>query len=209
MRRLDLSMPLFPGMPSFPGDPPFGLATVRRIDRGDPYNLSRLELGSHAGTHVDPPIHFVAGGTTVDRLDLNDLNGPCEVVQVSGSSRAILPDDVSRIPAGVTRVLFRTRNSERWARQLAFFPDFIGLAPEAAARLTGRGIRLVGIDSLSIENDPSGAFPVHRTLLGAGIPVLEGLLLGEAPAGAAVLECLPLRVRDGDGGPARAVLELA
>jgi arylformamidase len=206
MRRIEISMPLFRGMPSFPGDPPFESTPLRSVAGGDPYNISGLSLGSHAGTHVDPPVHFVPGGTTVDDLDLGVLNGPCRVVQVDGHATSVGSEDVARIPNGTTRVLFRTANSPRWASALTFFPDYVGLSPAAADALVERGVRLAGIDALSIENDPSEAFPVHHALLGRGILILEGLLLAAAPAGAYELECLPLRLRDGDGGPARATL---
>ena len=206
MKRIDISMPLFPGMPSFPGDPPLAVERLRTLERGDPYNISRLSLGSHAGTHVDPPVHFVPGGRAVDRLDLGSLNGPCRVVETDSRSRTVGPEAVNGLPPGTERVLFRTANSARWARSLEFFSDYVGLSPEAANALVERGVRLVGLDSLSVENDPSGAFPVHHILLGRGILILEGLLLDGVPGGEYLLECLPLRLRDGDGGPARATL---
>jgi len=206
MRRIDVSMPLGPGMPSFPGDPPFHVTVVESLARGGPYNLSTLSFGSHAGTHLDPPRHFANSGTPTDELDLDALNGPCRVVDVAPGTGAIGPDVVSRIPAGTARVLFRTENSARWSRSPEFFPDYVGLTPDAAEALVARSVRLVGIDSLSVENDPSGAYPVHRTLLRHGVLVLEGLLLAHAAGGEYELECLPLRWTGGDGGPARAVL---
>jgi len=206
MRRIDISMPLFPEMPAFPGDPPFSVTSVRALVRGDPYNLSGVTLGSHTGTHVDPPGHFLFGGATVDRIDLEVLNGPCRVVDVGPDATSVGPSDVARVPSGTRRVLFRTANSARWARALAFFPDYVGLLPAAADALTERGIRLVGIDALSVENDPSEEYPVHQILLGRGTLILEGLLLAAAPAGDYRLECLPLLLRDGDGAPARATL---
>jgi arylformamidase len=208
MRRIDISMPLFPGMPSFPGDPTFSSNAVRSTSRGDPYNISGLAFGSHAGTHVDPPVHFVPGGATTDQLDLEVLNGPCRVVEVEAGARAVEVPVVNRIPSGTERVLFRTSNSSRWARSLTFFPDYVGLTPDSAERLLRRRVRLVGIDALSVENDPTGTFPVHHALLGGGALILEGLLLSEAPAGEYLLDCLPLRLRNGDGGPARATLSV-
>jgi arylformamidase len=206
MRRIDISMPLFPGMPSFPGDLAFGSTRLRSTARGDPYNISGLSFGSHAGTHVDPPVHFVPGGAATDELDLDVLNGPCRVVQVDPRALSVGADDVTRIPPDTARVLFRTANSPRWASSLSFFPDYVGLTPAAAGALIDRNVRLVGLDSLSIENDPSGAFPVHHALLGRGVLILEGLLLADASPGEYTLECLPLRLRGGDGGPARATL---
>jgi arylformamidase len=206
VRRIDVSMPLFAGMPAFPGDPVFGTAPLRRIERGDDYSLSSLSFGSHTGTHIDPPSHFVAGGTTVDAIDLAAVNGPCEVVEVPESSESIGPDELGELRSRSDRLLFRTANSARWAERLRFFRDYVALTLPAAQRIRERRPRLVGIDALSIENDPTGRFPVHRELLGHGILILEGLLLGDAPAGSYRLECLPLRLQGGDGGPARAIL---
>ena len=199
-------MPLFEGTPALPGDPPFASAPVRRLSAGEPYNLSRLAVGSHAGTHLDPPSHFLPDGTTVDALDLATLNGPCWVLDAGPSPDDVGPDRLAGVPSGAERVLLRTRNSARWARTLEFFDDFVGLSVEGAAWLLGRGVRLVGIDALSIERDPSDRFPVHRALLERGVVILEGLLLDGVRPGRYTLECLPLRVRDGDGAPARAVL---
>ncbi len=206
MDRIDVSMPLFEGMPAFPGDPLFRSRPERRVDRGDPYNLSALALGSHAGTHVDPPSHFAAGTPGVDRLDLDVLNGRCLVLTVPDDRSVVGPPEVASVPPGTTRVLLRTGNSRRWGARLEFFEDFVGLALGGAVALRERGVRLVGIDSLSVEWDPSGRFPVHRDLLGHGVLILEGLLLAEVSPGEYRLDCLPLRIRDGDGGPARAVL---
>jgi arylformamidase len=205
MRKFDISLPLFEGMPAFPGDPAFASERVHSIDRGDPYNLSGLRLGTHVGTHVDPPIHFVPNGATIDQIDLDLLNGPCRIVEVPEAT-AIGPSEVDQVPTGTTRVLFRTSNSRRWQGRLQFFPDYVAVDPAGADALVRRGVRLVGIDSLSVERDSTGMFPVHHRLLGSGGLILEGLLLGEVPPGEYELRCLPLRLRGGDGGPARALV---
>jgi arylformamidase len=206
VRLLDVSMPIRPGMPSFPGDPAVATAPVKRIDRGDAYNLSTWSLGSHTGTHVDPPIHFVAGGATTDQLDLSVLNGPCRVVDVPATSREVGPAEVAGVPRGTTRVLFRTSNSARWAGAPRFFDDYVAVTDAGAAALLAAGICLVGLDALSVESDPSGRFPVHHRLLGGGALILEGLCLAPAVAGPYDLRCLPLDLVGGDGGPCRAVL---
>ena len=206
MRRIDISMPLFPGMPRFPGDPEVAVTAVRSVERGDPYSLSSLALGSHTGTHIDPPSHFQPGALSADRVDPEVLNGECVVVDVDPRATEIGPEEVARLDRLAERVLFRTANSARWSRSLTFFSDYVGLTVPAAEALVERGARLVGIDALSIENDASDTFPVHQTLLSHGVVVLEGLLLADAPAGTYALECLPVRLRDGDGAPARAYL---
>lgn len=193
-------------MAAFPGDPTILIRRVRSIDRGDPYNLSALFLGSHAGTHIDPPSHFIPGGFGTDRVDLSLLNGPCTVVDVPAGVEEVRPEHVERIPASTERVLFHTANSERWESTGAFFPDYAALGPDAARALIARGVRLVGIDALSIERDTTGTFPVHHILLERGALVLEGLRLAGIHEGTFELRCLPLRIVGGDGGPCRAVL---
>jgi arylformamidase len=206
VRRIDISMPLRAGMAAFPGDPEFHAVPHRSIARGDAYNVSALAFGSHAGTHLDPPRHFVPNGLPTDRLDLDDFNGPCVVAAVDPTRREVGPEEVDRLPPGTRRVLFRTSNSQCWKTSGAFFPDYVAVTPAAAEALVARKMRLVGIDSLSVETDPTGTFPVHHRLLGAGVLILEGIELADVPAGPYELVCLPLRIQDGDGGPARAVL---
>lgn len=206
VRTIDVSMPLFEGMPAFPGDPPFSSTPLLRRGRGDAYNLSLLGFGSHAGTHVDPPSHFLAGGTSTDRLDLGLLVGPCEVVAIDPSRPSVRARELEAVRPGTTRLLLRTRNSERWAERLEYFDDFVALEADAADRLVDLGVRLVGIDALSIERGLRGEFPVHHRLLSHGVLILEGLLLQAAAPGPYELLCLPLAIRDGDGGPARVAL---
>ena len=207
MARIDVTMPLFAGMPAFPGDPAFSSRPLQRIDRGSDYDLSLVEFGSHAGTHVDPPSHFVPGGASIDRVDLEVLNGPCRVVGVPDSSTLVTAREVATVPSGTHRVLFRTANSARWDQRLEFFDDYVALDSSAATALLDRGVRLVGIDALSIERDSGARYPVHRALLRRGVLILEGLLLAATPPGDYDLACLPLRLRNGDGGPARVTLQ--
>lgn len=209
MPLVDVSMPLRAGMPSFPGDPVLRVAPWRSMATGSPYNVSELTLGTHAGTHVDPPIHFVEGGATVDQIELTRLNGPCQVVEVGEGVRSIGPGELSGVRPGTARLLLKSSNSARWAADADFFADYVALSPEAADHLVELGVGLVGIDSLSIESDPTGTFPVHRTLLGTGSLILEGLQLARVPAGPSELLCLPMRLVGGDGGPCRAAVRVA
>ena len=193
-------------MAGFPGDPPVRIAATHALARGDPYNLSALSMGSHTGTHVDPPSHFLPGGVAADQLDLSVLNGPCEVVQIADAESEVGPSAVRHLPEGIHRVLFRTANSARWSLGGGFFSDYVALSAGAGEAAVARGLRLVGIDALSIERDDTGRFPVHHRLLGSSVLILEGLRLDGVPPGRYHLECLPLRIVGGDGAPARAVL---
>jgi arylformamidase len=213
MMIIDISRPIGPDTPVWPGDPPVVVEPVARVAAGDPADVSRLALGTHTGTHVDPPAHFLPGGATVDALPLDVLVGPSVVADFSASPG---PIDARRLdsldlPAGTTRLLLRTALGEGPG------PGMVGaLTADGAGWLVERGVRLVGADTLSIEPatdgpgvrgcPPDEQYPVHHILLGAGIVIVEGLDLSAVAPGPYELVCLPLRITGGDGAPARAVL---
>jgi arylformamidase len=196
MELIDITVPIRTGMVTYPGDPQVTVERVSSLAAGDVANISRAELGVHTGTHVDAPLHFLDDGAGVDELALESLIGPCEVVS--------LPDlDAVRIATAVRdaeRVLFHTPNSELWGRD-SFAEDSVSLDGDGAHVLVERGVRLVGVDYLSV-----GDADAHLTLLGAGVVVVEGLDLRGVEPGGYELVCLPLRVVGSDGAPARAVL---
>ena len=207
MATVDITMPIRPSMPVFPGDPATRLEPERSIERGDAYSLSVLTLGTHSGTHIDPPSHFLPRAATLDGIDLTALNGPCRVVRIPDGQSSVFASDVKDLPSGTQRVLFKSANSRRWANGEPFFADFVDVSPSAAKALIERGVRLVGIDALSVESDPTLGYPVHRALLSNGVVILEGLLMGDVSGEDHSLRCLPLRIADGDGGPCRAILD--
>jgi len=206
----DVTVPIFNELPTWPGDPGVELSDWRRLANGDAANVSTLNLGAHTGTHVDAPAHFIEGAGKVEDLDLAVLIGEAEVVAVPEDCRAI--DEafvVAHCSLGAKRIIFKTRNSAFWSEsKLQFHEDFTYLDLKAAETLVQRGVKLVGIDYLSIEKFDSGKHETHVALLSQGVVILEGLNLGEVPAGRYELICLPLRLRSnlGDGAPARAVL---
>jgi arylformamidase len=189
-------------MPVYAGDPGFAIELAKSIDRGDPANLSRLDMGAHTGTHVDAPRHFIPDGYGASELPLEPFIGPCDVVDAGGVSGQIDGAAVSSLALrpSVERVLLKTSNSALWERD-SFTPDFVRLNGDGARALIDRGIQLVGIDYLSI-GDPES----HRLLLGGGTGVIEGLDLRGVDPGSYFLACLPLKIAGSDGAPARAVL---
>ena len=191
MQIIDVSVPVRPGMVTYPGDPEVRLELVSSIAGGEIANVSRLDLGVHSGTHVDAPLHFVEGAPSVETLPLDVLLGPCVVVEGL---------DPGAVPAGTERVLFKTTNSRLWERE-EFSHDFVKLDGEAARALVGRGVRLVGIDYLSIGDEEA-----HTVLLGAGVVAIEGLDLREAEPGEYRLVCAPLKLEGAEGAPARVLL---
>jgi arylformamidase len=208
-RIIDVSLPIAPDLLTWPGDPGIRIDPAKRLDRGDSSNVSELHLGSHTGTHIDPPIHFLAGERSIDRVGLEVFFGPAVVADLRESDR-IGPDELDgvNLPDRTERLLCRTRNSDLWARlpDLDFPQDYVAVTPEGARWIVDRGIRLVGVDFLSVEKSGTPGHPVHTTLLGGGTIIVEGLNLSEVEAGPYTLACFPLRIVGGDGSPARAVL---
>jgi arylformamidase len=197
---IDLSVPVSPSTVTWKDEAPPVIERVSSIE-ADGYNLSRLVLGTHTGTHIDAPLHFIEGGGSVGAIALGALIGPVLVVDARDVAEEIDAQLVEReVSAGCERVLFATRNSELW-KEPGFRSDFVGISPEAASLLVERGARLVGIDYLSV-----GSAEAHRELLSHGVVLLEGLDLTNVAAGSYRLAVLPLRVAGVDGAPARAVL---
>lgn len=201
----DLSLPVSPDLPVWPGDPPVRVLLSSSLAKGDPANVSRLDLGSHTGTHIDAPLHFEPGGAPVDSLPLDVLIGPARLVEL-GVAEKISASDLSVLDwTGVTRVLFKTRNCRLWGGR-SFREDYVYLAEDAARFLVGRGVRLVGVDYLSVESYRDKSFSTHHVLLRAGVVILEGLNPSDVLPGDYELIALPLRIAGGDGAPARVIL---
>ena len=166
-----------------------------RSTRGDPANVSALAFGSHTGTHVDAPRHFIAGGSPVDRIPLDRLIGPAAVLDLAGELAAVGAADLEAPrPAWAPRVLLRTRNSGCRAAGAGFTRDYCALAPDGAEYLSSRGVVLVGIDCALDRGFGSEDFPVHHLLLGRGVVIVEGLDLSSMSAGSTSSYCLPLRL---------------
>ncbi|HEX6031868.1 MAG TPA: cyclase family protein [Tepidiformaceae bacterium] len=206
MTWLDVSVPIRMGMVVYEGDPPVIMERTASMDAGAMCNVSRLDFGVHTGTHVDAPVHFLEGGSGAESVPLDALLGPCFVVDATHLTGDIDARKLGTLnaPLDVERLLFKTPNSALWERS-GFSSAFIGLTEDAARALVHRGVRLVGIDYLSIapRHDPA---PTHRALLEAGIVILEGLDLRAVEPGPYELACLPLKIEDSDGAPARALL---
>ncbi len=205
-RLVDASVLLAPGVPTYPGNPEFELRPVKRIAEGGSSNVSELIMGTHTATHVDAPRHFFDDQPGVDALPLDLLIGRARVIEVpirGGIGREHLA------AAGLRedlRVLLRTPNSALWNSSAGFYKDFTYLAEDGARYLVEQGVKVVGIDYLSVEQFKKPGAPAHHALLGSGVIIIEGLNLSDAEAGQYEMYCLPLRIAGADGSPARVVL---
>jgi arylformamidase len=204
MRILDISVPLRTGMPHWPNSP--GCTVTRVLDQlaGDEVTSSSIDLDVHCGTHLDAPLHYLRNGASVDDTDLGSCVGPAFVADLRGITEIGSGQLEARVPQGETRLLLKTDNSALW-RKPHFVKNFAALTVDGAQWVADRGMRLVANDYLSIQlfnGDPR----THRVLMEAGVIILEGVDLSEAAPGTYDLICLPLRIADAEGAPARAVL---
>lgn len=206
MKIYDVSVPVSEKLPTWPGDPKVSRTLASSIAAGDAANVSRLVAGVHTGTHVDAPCHFIEGARGIDSIPVETLIGPCLVIAADPPERDLRPEDLPRTDH--SRVLFKTRNSERWARrEEEFDTEFVAVGALLAERLIEEGKILVGVDYLSVESYHAPfAHPVHHSLLAAGMVVVEGLDLSGVEPGEYDLYCLPLKLVGSDGAPARTVL---
>lgn len=204
---IDITADLQEGVPLWPRSSGIQVSWTRRIDRGDSANISRLETDVHVGTHVEGPIHSFAKGTPVDQLPLEALIGPATVVHVPEAvAIGAMELEGLQIKEGLTRLLFRTRNSDlNYYGEGKFREDFVGLTPDGAQWCVDRGIKLVGIDYLSIARYGEGP-KVHEILLKNQVTIVEGLSLKGVTQGTYEFICLPLKLTGREAAPARAVL---
>jgi arylformamidase len=208
MKIYDVTLPISPSIPVWPGDPAVVLEQVSSMDAGAHDNVSRLACGVHTGTHVDAPHHFMNDHRTVESLSLDILVGPARVIQIPEDVTVVSAEVLEKaaIPPGTGRLLLKTDNSRLWEEgELEFFTGFVGISADGADWLVAHNVKLIGIDYLSVAPYHQ-SIPTHRTLLGAGIIIIEGMDLSAIAPGTFTLYCLPLKLVGSDGAPARAIL---
>jgi arylformamidase len=207
---IDISVLVDPdATPVYPGNAAPKFTLLQSFDKGNQLTLSMVEMGNHTGTHIDAPLHFIKGGATIDEIPASKLLGPALVIEVSQSAKIVDAAELNRHEwHGAKKILFKTRSSydNFWADK-EFHKDFVGVAPDAAQLLADAGVDLVGVDYLSAEQFGAPAPLTHRTLLGKGIVIVEGLDLRQVSGGNYELTVLPVRLKGLEAAPARALLK--
>jgi arylformamidase len=205
-RWIDVTVPLCDGMVHWPGDPPVMIERLSDVDRGDPQTLTTIRMSAHTGTHMDAPIHYIPGGKGIDEFPPEIAVGPARVI-ACGDARSIGASELRRhrIRRG-ERILLQTANSARQWHMGPFIEDYAAISLDGALFLAGRGVRLVGVDYLSVGGPGADGVQTHIALLEAGIWLIEGLDLSRVAPGRHAMICLPLRIPHGDGAPARVFL---
>jgi arylformamidase len=205
MKLIDVTVPLDSRLPNYPGNTPFSLEPIKRLASGGSSNVSSLHLSAHAGTHVDSPRHFFDAGAGAEGLPLDLLVGRARVIDVP-TRRGITADDLAPFDLSEdVRLLIKTPNSRLWGSS-EFHADYVGVTESGAKHLVEHGVKVVGVDYLSVEVFKTPGAPAHHVLLGGGAIVIEGLNLRDVEPGIYEMLCLPLPIVGSDGAPARVVL---
>jgi arylformamidase len=209
MQIYDISLSISEELPTWPGDPTIKIERVQKMENGADANVTHLSMTAHTGTHIDAPYHFLGNDAiTIEQIDLNQLVGRAYMLQISDDIELITANVLKNcgIPPRTKRLLIKTRNSDHWKKQDNLFDEnFVAISPDGAQYLINRGIKLIGVDYLSVAPYADGK-PTHKLFLEAGIIIVEGLDLSEITQGRYTLYCLPLKIIGADGSPARAIL---
>jgi arylformamidase len=205
MKLIDVTVPLDASLPTYPGNTPFTLEAVKRIARGDSSNVSTLHMSAHTGTHVDAPRHYFDEAPGADALPLEMLLGRTRVIEMSARSGIGAEQLAGLDLSDDIRILFKTSNSRLWGSP-DFRTDYVGVTASGAQHLIAHGIRVVGVDYLTVEEFKKPGAPAHHVLLAGGTIIIEGLNLRDVDPGIYDMLCLPLRVVGADGAPARVLL---
>ena len=206
---IDITIPMHENMPAFPGDEKvFTINHIMKVENGDPYSIKKLSMLTHTGTHIDFPCHYLPNGKTSNQIDLSKFIGIAEVIEITDNRKITLQEIKEFNFEPDTIVLFKTKNSSIWAKNIPFEENYIYLEADAAQYLVEKQVKTVGIDYLSIDPYIEGAKPLtHMALLSNDIPIIEGLDLSSVLPGRYRFTCLPLKIDNVDGSPARAILE--
>ena len=203
---MDISIYDKNGMVGWPGDPPFSIKRKSDMDKGDDLNVSLITMTSHTGTHMDAPLHWIKDGKSIDEMPLNTTVGTARIIEIRDPESIKVSELKDYGLSKGERILFKTQNSQKRYKTDNFVEDFVYISVEAAQYIAQCGVLMVGVDYLSVGGYHADGKLIHRTLLEAGIWIIEGLDLSRAETGEYELICLPLRLKGCDGSPARAIL---
>lgn len=204
---LDVSVEIYDGMAHWPTNPSVKITRIRDAEKGDSHTVSRMEMGSHTGTHIDAPLHFIRGAIGVDKMPADLMLGKARVVEIKDKESIKVSElEKHEIKRG-EKLFFKTANSPAVWRGSDFKEEFVYITDEAGEYLASKEVKLIGVDYLSVGSYKKGGRALHRLLLKAGIWIVEGLNLAEVPEGACEYICLPLKIKNGDGAPARVLLK--
>ncbi|HSW92744.1 MAG TPA: cyclase family protein [Gammaproteobacteria bacterium] len=187
----------------YPGDPEFKSEDICSLERGSPFHLCQMHLGNHTGTHIDFPAHVIKGGKTSSDFPIESLIGSGLIIEVPDTEKSITKSFVADQPIQLNDfVFFKTANS-KLSKQGKFFDKYVYIEPDAAEELLKKGVKIVGIDYISVDQYEAENLPVHNSLLSNNVLIVEGLELNNAPIGRCKIYIMPMNIHAMDGLPAR------
>ncbi|OGR80342.1 MAG: arylformamidase [Elusimicrobia bacterium RIFCSPLOWO2_02_FULL_39_32] len=207
MATIDISIEIKNGMVHWPDNPPVSIKRILDLKRKDSCTLSLISMGSHTGTHMDAPVHFLKNGQGIDKMPLDAVLGKARVIEIKDPEAIKVKELIKYKIRSGERILFKTRNSKQCWKTNSFIKNFVYISKEAAQFLGKLKVKTVGIDYLSVGGYAKNGVEIHRTLISSKIWIIEGLNLSKVKPGRYDLICLPLKILDGDGSPARAILK--
>lgn len=204
----DLSANISEGIVVFPGDPQYKAEEVCSLEKGSQFHLSEIHLGNHTGTHIDFPSHVIKGGKNSNDYPIESLIGQGLIIEVPSSESSITKDFVKKQPILANDfVFFQTSNSKR-PKTATFTNNYVYIEPEAAEELLRKGVKIVGIDYISVDKYESEDLPVHKILLSNDVLIVEGLELNDVPVGRCIIYIMPIKINKMDGLPARIMAKI-
>jgi arylformamidase len=207
--KYDLTTPISENTVMFPGDPHFKSEQVRSLVDGASFNLCCFTMGNHTGTHIDFPAHVLEGGKTSSDYKIHDLIGSCFIIEVPDHCLSITPSFVEKQDILLHDFVFFKTSNSRLSKEDKFTNQYVFIEPEAAVALVNKGVKIVGIDYISVDQYEAESLPVHHTLLSNDILIVEGLELSNVPAGRCKVSIMPINIKHMDGLPARVIAEFS
>lgn len=202
---LDLSAKITEAITVYPGDPSYRMEKVVCLETGSPFNLCHMHLCNHVGTHIDFPAHVLSDGKTSSDYPIDHLIGSGLIIKVPDSSRSITRDFVAQQTILRSDIVFFKTSNSKISKQTRFTEEYVYVEPDAAEELLRKGVRIVGVDYISVDRYDAEDLPVHKTLLSNEVLIVEGLELENVPIGRCEIFIMPLNIPDMDGLPARVV----
>jgi arylformamidase len=206
MNYYDITVSLGENTHIWPSQEKISIKDLKRMDMGGTSNIKSLKITTHSGTHVDAPLHMIPGGMSVDEIPLETFIGKVQVVEIKNPHEIKEEELFNKLLKGTERIIFKTGNTEKLKQHESFFSDYAYITQSCAKFLIDSGIKLVGIDYLSVDRFSDKNHTVHKMLLGNGVVIIENLGLGNIEEGLYNIICMPMRIKNADGAPARVTL---
>ena len=205
VKYYDLSASISEELVTFPGDPQYKTENISSLEKGSQFHLSEIHLGNHTGTHIDFPSHVIKGGKTSNDFPIESLISHGLIIEVPSNESSITKDFIKKQPILANDFVFLKTSNSKLSKNAKFTKNYVYIEPEAAVELLKKGVKIVGIDYISVDKYESEDLPVHKSLLSNDVLIVEGLELNDVPIGRCEIYIMPMKINKMDGLPARVI----